>query len=168
MGGKRIAVDTVVGALAGLAGVQAMTPVTTNFYERASDEDKKRESEVSYGVAYEVAAKRTAELLGTTLSDDQAGKVGTALHYGLGLAWAPVYIWLRRSHGMGPLAAGLATGMSLEVLVDEGANAALGFTPPPSAYPLSTHVRGVAAHLAFGLALAGTLEVGWTLFGERP
>lgn len=168
MGGKRFAVDAVLGAAAGLAGVQAMTPVTTRLYERESDEDKQRESAVSYGVAYEVAAKRTAELLGTKLDDDAAGKVGSVLHYGLGVAWAPVYIWLRRVRGMGPLAAGLTTGLSLELLVDQGANTLLGFTPPPSAYPLATQVRGVAAHLAFGLALAAAMEVGWTLLRERP
>ena len=43
------------------------------------------------------------------------------------------------------------------VLVDEGANPVLGLTPPATAYPLVTHVRALAAHLVYGVALGGLL-----------
>jgi hypothetical protein len=42
------------------------------------------------------------------LDEDQQMKAGMAFHRAAGLAWAPQL--LRRGNGMGPLAAGLATG----------------------------------------------------------
>jgi hypothetical protein len=42
-----------------------------------------------------------------------------AVHYGLGLAWGPVYGLLRRHARMRPLAAGLATGAAMSLVVDE-------------------------------------------------
>jgi hypothetical protein len=34
----------------------------------------------------------------------------------------------------------------------------LGFSAPNRDYPLATHLRGLAAHPAFGLGVAGTTE----------
>jgi len=42
----------------------------------------------------------------------------------------------------------------------------LGFSAPNRAYPLVTHLRGFAAHLAFGLGVAGTVEAIYWLGGN--
>jgi hypothetical protein len=46
----------------------------------------------------------------------------------------------------------------MSLLVDEGMTPLLGFSAPNRDYPLSTHIRGFAAHLAFGLGVAATAE----------
>ena len=46
----------------------------------------------------------------------------------------------------------------MSILVGEGLTPLLGFSAPNRAYPLVTHLRGFAAHLAFGLGVAGTAE----------
>ncbi len=56
----------------------------------------------------------------------------------------------------------------MSLIVDEGFTPALGLSARNSAYPLSTHVRGVVAHLVFGLAVAAVTETAWTLLGRRP
>jgi hypothetical protein len=56
----------------------------------------------------------------------------------------------------------------MSVIVDEGLTPALGFSAPNRAYPLAAHARGVASHLAFGLALAAVTETAWTALRRRP
>jgi uncharacterized membrane protein YagU involved in acid resistance len=73
----------------------------------------------------------------------------------------------RRRFGMTPSGAGVASGLSMAVLVDEIANPLLGFTPPPQKYPLVSHLRGMAGHLVYGLGVAGLVEAGWQLTGRR-
>ncbi len=79
-------------------------------------------------------------------------------HYGLGMSWGPPYAFLRRWAAVGPVSAGLLTGAATSLLVDEGMTSLLGFSAPNRDYPLATHLRGFAAHLAFGLGVAGTVE----------
>lgn len=45
--------------------------------------------------------------------------------------------------------AGILAGLALSAIVDEGLNPIIGSSAPPQAYPLSTHVRGLAGHLAY-------------------
>ncbi len=45
---------------------------------------------------------------------------------------------------MSSLTAGLAVGVGMWVIVDEGANALLGLTPPAPAWPVVTHLRALA------------------------
>ncbi len=117
---------------------------------------------------YRIAAERTAPLLGVQLSEQALDKAALAFHYGLAVSWAPTYALLRRRTSLRPLAAGLASGAAMSLIVDEGLTPALGLSARNSAYPLSTHVRGVVAHLVFGLAVAAVTETAWTLLGRRP
>ncbi|MDP9445176.1 MAG: hypothetical protein M3P83_12820, partial [Actinomycetota bacterium] len=67
---------------------------------------------------------------------------------------------------LNPLTAGLATGAAMSLIADELMTPAFGFSAPNLDYPLVTHARGLAAHLTFGLAVAGVVEAGWTATGE--
>jgi hypothetical protein len=49
--------------------------------------------------------------------------------------------------------AGLVTGASLSLLINEGLTPLLGFSAPNRAYPLVTHLRGFVAHLVYGLGV---------------
>jgi uncharacterized membrane protein YagU involved in acid resistance len=104
---------------------------------------------------------------GIDLDDDTKQKAGMAFHYLAGLTWAPVYQLLRRRTGMNPVTAGLATGASMSLILDETITPAIGASAPNRDYPLTTHLRGFAAHLAFGLAVAATTELAWKLTSGR-
>lgn len=145
-----------------------MEPVSAKLYEWESAADRAREDAARPGPPYRFAAEKTTRLLGLTLSDPAMEKAALAFHYGLAASWAPVYPLLRRRAHLGPLGAGVATGASMSLLVDEGLTPLLGFSAPNRCYPLATHARGVAAHLVFGLAVAAVTETGWALLRRRP
>ncbi len=151
--------DVGSGLIGGYAGTKVMEPVSMKLYELESEEDRRKEDEARPGPPYVIAARKTTEALGMELSDERLQKVATyVFHYGLGMSWGPPYAFLRRWTNMGPVSAGLLTGAAMSLLVDEGMTPLLGFSAPNRDYPLATHLRGFAAHLAFGLGVAGTVE----------
>lgn len=163
-----ILADLGIGAVAGYVGTKAMEPVSMWLYERESEADRAREDAARPGPPYRLAAQNTTRLIGLNLSEAALDKAGLVFHYGLGASWAPTYALLRRTTGLGPVAAGLASGAAMSAIVDEGLTPAIGASAPNSAYPLATHVRGVVAHLAFGLAVAAVTETAWTVLRSRP
>ena len=72
------------------------------------------------GPPYTIAAQKTTRLLGLQLIDKQVQQAGLVFHYGLGMSWGPVYPLLRRLTALPPPLAGLLTGASLSLLIDEG------------------------------------------------
>ena len=144
----------LVGAAAGYVAGQAMNQATTWFYDRQSDASKQREQELLPEGAPIASARKLTGLLGIEPTDDQTGTIAKAMHQSLGQGYGVAAAALTR-RGTSPLAAGVAAGMGGFLLVDELANS-LFFTPPPQAYPVESHLRGVVGHLPFG-AVTGLL-----------
>lgn len=138
------------------------------LYELESEADRKREDAARPGPPDRIAAEKTTRLLGLRLSDPALVKASLGFHYGLAASWAPLYAVLRRRIRLGPISAGLATGGSMALLVDEGLTPLLGFSAHNRAYPLATHTRSAAVHLVFGLTVAAVTEAGWALLRQRP
>lgn len=159
--------DGAAIAVAGWAGTKAMEPVSMKLYELESEEAREQEDRVRPGPPFELAAQRTTDLLGIELDDATQQKAGMVFHYGAGLSWVPVYMILRRRTGLGPLSAGVVTGASMSLILDETVTPLIGASAPNRDYPLVTHLRGFAAHLAYGLAVAATVELAWKLL-NRP
>jgi hypothetical protein len=137
-----------VGAAAGYLAGQVMDQATTWFYERQSDASKQREGELLPEGAPLASARKLAGLIGAEPTDEQAGTIAATLHQGLGQLYGVVAAALTR-RGVPPVRAGLASGAAGFLLVDELANS-LFFTPPPQAYPVESHLRGLVGHLTFG------------------
>lgn len=154
-----------VGLGAGAAGITLMGHVTAWLYAVESEQDRLREHAVRPGWPHELAAARLARLVGAEIPPARLGLAGTAVHYLVGMAWGPLYGVLRQ-RGVEPLPATLLTGLSLFAIVDEGLTPALGVSAPNHAYPLATHLRGLAGHLAFGLGTATASEtLAWLIAG---
>ena len=160
--------DLAVSAVAGYVGTKAMEPVSMKLYELESQADRDREDAARPGMPYEIAARKITALAGITLEGKALDRASLAAHYGLALSWSPLYLLLRRRTSLRPITAGLATGAAMSAIADEWMTPALGFSAPNRDYPLSTHLRGVAAHLAFGLGVAATTEVLWAARQRRP
>jgi hypothetical protein len=139
-----------VGAAAGVAAGQVMDRATTWFYERQSDASRQRENELLPEGAPMASARKLAGLIGAEPTDDQTGQLAAAMHRSLGQLYGVAAAALTR-RGVPPVAAGVATGVGGFLLVDELANS-LFFTPPPQAYPVESHLRGLVGHLTFGAA----------------
>lgn len=144
---------------AGYVATKVMEKASMKMYKMEPDDVRQREDDVRPGPPYRIAAKKTAALFGEELKDEQLKKAGLAFHYGLGLGWAPLYPVLKHNTGLSPLVDGLITGAALSLIVDEGLTPALGFSAPNKKYPWQTHVRGFAAHLIYGLVIAGVYEL---------
>ena len=146
-----------VGASAGYLAGQVMDKATTWYYERQSDASKQREQELLPEGAPLASARKLAGLVGAEPTDDQAGTIAQAMHQSLGQLYGVVAAALTR-RGVSPMAAGVASGMGGFLLVDELANG-LFFTPPPQAYPVESHLRGVVGHLTLGVTMGALLTV---------
>ncbi len=156
---RQMVSDVGTGMIGGYVGTQVMERVSMKLYELESEEDRRKEDEARPGPPYLIAARKITEALGIELSDEQLQMLAMyGFHYGLGMSWGPVYAFLRRWTDLNPVSAGLLTGAVMSLLVDETMTPLLGFSAPNRAYPLVTHLRGFAAHLAFGLGVAGTAE----------
>lgn len=160
--------DLAVSAVAGYAGTKAMEPVSMKLYELESQADRDREDAARPGPPYEIAAKKIAALAGITLEGKALDRASLVAHYGLALTWSPLYLLLRRRTSLSPVTAGLATGAAISAIADELMTPTFGFSAPNRAYPRSTHVRGVAAHLVFGLGVAAATEALWGVRRRRP
>ena len=79
--------------------------------------------------------------------DDVAARTSLQVHRALGLSYGVVAALLAR-RGLHPLAAGVAAGAGAFALVDEALLSTV--LPPPTAYPVQSHLRGAVGHLALG------------------
>ena len=146
-----------VGAAAGYLAGQVMDKATTWFYDRQSDASKQRELQLLPEGAPIASARKLASLAGAEPTDEQVGTIALATHRVLGQLYGVVAAALTR-RGVSPMTAGVASGMGGFLLVDELANS-LFFTPPPQAYPVESHLRGVVGHLTLGATTGALLTL---------
>ena len=165
---QTLLVDVAVGLAAGLVATKLYGLVQAAFYRSTPKNVRQEEERVRPAPSSEIAAAKTAESLGYSLDERQRKLAGNAVHYGLGATWGPIYGLLRRHGGMQPLGAGVLTGDSLSLIVDEGLTPALGFSAPNRDYPALTHVRGFLNHLAYWAAVAVTAETLYWFTGAGP
>jgi hypothetical protein len=160
---RSLCTDLALGALAGAAATWIMGKTTSYLYEKEDAQARKREDQARGDkTAYEVAAEKAARLAYSQLSEDERKKLGSAIHWAVGIGSGAAYAALRRRlAGGGPgreLAAGALFGTAVWLLLDEIGNVALGLTPGPRAFPWQAHARGLAGHLVLGLATEGVLQ----------
>jgi len=162
-----LALDIGIGLLAGLTATKVTERAQQALWPATPENIRQQEKRVRPGPPFRVAAEKTADLAGLDLDEADIRTAGTAFHYASGVAWGPVYCVMRRAAGMESVGAGVATGASMSVILDELVTPAFGFSAPNRDYPTVTHVRGLLGHLAYGLALAGTAEVLYRLAEPR-
>jgi hypothetical protein len=158
--------EIALGMGAGFVASKVMDRVTTAFLDRQSQASKRREKELQEEPSFEKAARMIAAARGQEVGDEQAQRLGQRFHVGLGLSGGVISGFLT-ARGMNPPAAGILTALGIWLTVDEVANPVLGFTPPATAYPRETHLRGLVGHLAYGAVLGGILWFGRLVSARR-
>lgn len=137
--------NVTVGALVGYAASRTMDRATGWFLERQSGESRRREEELAPGGTLVRAGKQLGGMAGRDLTDDQAARVGIAVHRTLGVGLGMAASALVRA-GVRPLVAGPVVGAGAWALIDEG-TALSQFTD----YPVVSHLRGVVGYTTFGV-----------------
>jgi hypothetical protein len=152
------ATGLVYGAVAGAIATWVMGKVTGYLYRHEDQLVRDREDNLREGeTAYAVAAEKAANLAGASLSQEERERYGSLVHWGLGVGVGAVYGLMRDRLPQAGFARGLLFGTAFWLLVDEGANYALGLTPGPTRFPWQTHARGLAGHLVYGTVADTTL-----------
>ena len=155
------AADALAGSLAGLAASWAMAASYGPIMRTGTAETLRREQEAQAGLPPSTvrAAEAAARAMGARLPDRRARTLGgKAIHYGYGVAWGAAFALAARAFpSRPPVATGLAFGALLWVLSDEMLVPLFGFSRLPARYPASSHLKGLAAHLVYGVAT----EAGW-------
>ena len=149
--------DIGIGAAIGYCASRVMDLATDWYSEHQSEASKRREEEIASGGTLVLAGRWLAGMLGRDVTDDEAERIGWVIHRVLGVTYATVATALTRA-GVPPMRAGIATGATAFLLVDEGFMSAF-VTPPPWAYLPESHIRGVVGHLALGGAVGAMLAV---------
>lgn len=157
--------DLCAGGAMGYGSSRVMDQATGWHLGRQTEASRRREEEVAPGGAPVLAGKKLARLVGREVTDADAARIGLFVHRSLGVQYGIAAAALVRA-GIRPIWAGIMTGAAAFVLVDEGVNSAF-FTPPPQAYPVESHLRGVVGHLAYGAVVGAMLTAARRLGAMR-
>ncbi len=155
---KKKIVTAVISLVSGFLATKLMEKASALFYDLVPKKIREKEDQVRPGSPSQIAVQKAAAIFGQTLSEAQSEKAGAVVHLGLGMCMAPLYAVIKNTTHLSPLTVGLITGVTISCIVDEGLTPKLGFSAPNKDYPWQTHLRGVAAHLVYGLAIACVYE----------
>lgn len=138
------------GAAAGLVGGLVASWLMVQFQHRVWPTPKGDGGEPSTSKL----ARHLAELGGRDepLTDEQAKTAGEFVHYALGAGLGLVYGAAASAKPAVATGAGLPFGIATEIVIDQALVPALGLSNPFWKCPAEWHLRGLAAHMVFGLA----------------
>ena len=139
----------VAGAAAGLVGGLVASWLMVEFQHRAWPPPKGDDGEPSTSKL----ARRLAEpQISKPLTDYGARTGGELIHYALGAGLGLAYGAAASRRPAVAAGAGIPFGVATEIVIDQALVPALGLSNPFWKCPAEWHVRGLAAHLVFGLA----------------
>jgi len=106
-----------------------------------------------------LAQKVWPVLAGKKSTPAQEKQFETGVMTALGAGGGVAYVLLARRWPLGWLLGGAVFGTAFYLIEDEAMGPALGLAGDNTKYPAEAHVRGLAAHLAFGLVAAGVARL---------
>jgi hypothetical protein len=155
--------DAAIGAASGLAASWAMSAAYEPIWRAGSEETRRREKDAQAGMppATIRAAEAAAAAVGQRIPEERKGLGGWIVHYAYGVAWGAAFALAARAIApRAPVASGLAFGAVLWILSDEVLVPLFRFSRAPTRYPASTHAKGLAAHLVYGVATDAAWRLG--------
>ncbi|MBA2252649.1 MAG: hypothetical protein H0W13_08100 [Nitrospirales bacterium] len=159
--------DIMTGSVAGLAGVMALVGVAQFMWDwakRTRPEDIKREEEIEPKDPFPMLAQKAGVLIGVTPTEKQETQFAQYVTVGLGVTMGALYAVTARRWPLGWLAGGIVFGTLFWAIEDETMGPVLGLAGDNAQYPAEAHVRGWAAHVAFGVVTAAIVKS----LGVRP
>ncbi len=153
--------EVLKGAIAGAASVWVMDRITWYMYNHEDREAYKQEKNAQIDKKYVafVAADKIAKAAGVGMNDHQEFISGKTIHYLLGMMPGALYGVLRHKYKDLDKGRGLLYGFGLFIVMDEIVAPLAGLSSGPLAYPWQAHARGLAGHLAVGVATDAAVRV---------
>lgn len=179
-----VAVDMLLGAVAGAAGVWAMDRLGwwlynhedrdaaarelqarkggndvdyTDAEQQALDQQQQREPS-GKDVAH-VAVEKVAAITGINVHTGQPNPGGVAVHYALGILPGAMHAVIRRKVPAMQAGNGALYGFGLFLINDEIVAPSLGLASGPGEYPWQAHVRGAVTHTVLGVVTESLLRL---------
>jgi hypothetical protein len=158
---RSLAGGLVAGAISGGVATWLMDMVTTGIQQGQSRADARREeaAQANGKSSVENLLEKAETTVGMRLDDSLRPVALQAIHYGLGIGPAALYGALRGRLPLIDAGRGILFGGLVWAVNDNYLNTALGLAGPPSAYPASTHFRGLVGHLVLGAATDALLDI---------
>lgn len=179
-----VAMDMVLGAVAGAAGVWVMDRLGWFMYNHEDRDAIARELQARKGgndVGYtdaekealdrnpqaqpagkdvaHVGVEKVARAIGANASSSQPDSAGTAVHYALGIVPGALHAVIRRKVPVMQAGGGALYGFGLFVINDEIVAPSLGLASEPTEYPWQAHVRGAVTHTVLGVVTESLLRL---------
>ena len=147
--------DLLVGAASGVLGGAALLGMSATLYALAAPKDIEKEQAIEPRDPFIVLAQNLQKATGKTMTEhgEQVFEQGVA--NSLGAAMGAAYALTARRWKLGWLAGGTVFGTLFWLIEDEGIGPALGLAGDNTKYPLEAHLRGLLAHVTFGIVTAG-------------
>ncbi|WP_458115662.1 hypothetical protein [Arthrobacter sp. D2-10] len=181
---RSVAVDMLLGAVAGAVGVWAMDRAGWFLYNHEDKnaiarelQARKGDSDTQYtdpekdaleqhpqarpagkDVAH-VGVEKAARITGINVHTGQPNPAGVALHYALGMAPGAMHAVIRRQVPAVKAGNGALYGFGLFVLNDELVAPSLGLASGPEEYPWQAHARGAITHTILGVVTESVLRL---------
>jgi uncharacterized membrane protein YagU involved in acid resistance len=159
----------LLGAAAGIVGVVVLDRVDWFLFNRedAATRERTRQVRPEGKPPADVLVERVADATGAKPDESSKQTFGQITHYAIGVAPAVAFALLRdKLPGQG-VPRGLLFGLGLFLTQDEVLNTVTGLGAKPQDYPWQDHVRGLAAHLAYGVATEFALTAAEKRLGQR-
>ena len=157
---QRIAFGLAAGAVATTVmdwSQETVIPAASGWIEGKLHRESSNSNTASDGSESEGSparvARRLADALGVDLTHERAMELGNRIHWAYGTQFGLPFEVSPVRHS--PLT-GAAYGALLWLGSDELLLWAIGIAGKPTQYPISTHVKALAAHTVYGAALGAT------------
>lgn len=152
--------DALIGAVGGLLGTIVLERISSRLYEWENPQTRQKEEQLRVEEPPMVLARRISdEVLRLNLPDDRKKKLASGIHWGFGAMAGALFGALAPRVPF--LSAGLGTlyGTLFWLFGDEMAMPVMGLSKPSQDFPWQTHARAWAAHVGYGMAVAGTYKL---------
>lgn len=149
--------DIVRGSIAGLIGIMAHVGTAQFMWDwtkRTSPEKIEREQQIEPKDPFPILADKLGSLIGVAPSETQERQFEQYVTVGTGATMGALYAVTARRWPLGWVAGGVLFGTLFWAIEDEAMGPVMGLAGENTQYPMEAHVRGWAAHVAFGIVTA--------------
>lgn len=161
---KKTSPDLAVGALAGIIGGFALAGAAQTIYSLTSPEKIAEETAIEPKDPFIVLAEKLEKLTGRNLDDSQKKIFEQCFATALSATAGISYTLLASKWKLNWLLGGIVFGGLFWAVEDEGISPVLGLVGDNTKYPLEAHIRGLAAHVVFGIATAAFVKAADTAY----
>lgn len=150
--------DLLVGAAVGMIGGAALLGMSQIMYDLASPKAIAKENAIEPRDPFIVLAQQIQAKTGRKMTAHQEKVFEQAVATGLSAMMGAIYALTARTWNLKWLTGGLLFGAMFWAVEDEGLAPAMGLVGDNSRYPVEAHIRGLVAHITFGVVTAALME----------